>query len=130
MCQSGVRPFLKKNKNELTSFPFRERYVTSRFVLDKLDLNLAPSRLLLGLGTLLDILIVVVTAALCGIMVVDESILDDGGSLAGVGLGFCWSNVSWVHVECALAFAHIKLGRVRNWEAPPGAALGKKVSSS
>jgi hypothetical protein len=80
--------------------------VTSRFVLDKLDLNFAPSRLLLRFGLVL--VLVFVSSALGGIMIIDERVLGNRGCLTGVGLGVCWSYVSWVHVESALAFAHIK----------------------
>jgi ABC-type dipeptide/oligopeptide/nickel transport system permease component len=91
---------------ELTSFPFGERYVTSRFVLDKLDLDFAPSCLLLRFGLLF--IVVVVAAALGSIMVVNERVIGDRGGLAGVCLGVCGCYVSWMHVECALTFAHIK----------------------
>ena len=94
------------SKFELTSFPFGEGYVTSRFVLDKLDLNFAPSRLFLRFGLVLVLL--VVTSALGGIVIIDERVLGNRGGLTGVSLGICWGYVSWVHVESALTFAHIK----------------------
>jgi hypothetical protein len=90
-----------------TSFPFGEGYVTSRFVLNKLDLNLAPSCLLLRFR-LLPVFVVVVAAALGSIMVVDESVFGNRRGLAWVGLWVCGCYVSWMHVECALTFSHIK----------------------
>ena len=97
---------------ELTGFPFGERYVTSRFVLDKLDLDFAPSRLLLRFGFLF--VVVIIAAALSSIMVVDERVIGDRGGLAWVGLGVCGGYVSWVHVESALTFAHIKVDASEN----------------
>jgi len=75
--------------------------------LNELDLNLAPTCLLLRFGLLL--VVVVVTAALGGIMVVDESVVGNRGDLARVGLGVCGCYVSWMHVESTLTFSHIKL---------------------
>jgi hypothetical protein len=41
-------------------------------------------------------------------MVVNERVIGDRRGLAGVCLGVCGCYVSWMHVECALTFAHIK----------------------
>lgn len=67
-----------------TSFPFRERNVPSRLVLDKLDLDLAAAGLLVGLGLL--VVVVVVGRAVDSGVVVDERVFTDGG-LMWIGRG-------------------------------------------
>jgi hypothetical protein len=58
-------------------FPFGERYMTSRFVLNKFDLDLSSSGLLVGFGLLL--IFIVVACAVCSIVIVDERVVADGG---------------------------------------------------
>jgi hypothetical protein len=72
-----------------TCFPFGEGDMTSRFILNKFDLDLTPSSLLLVLGFLL--FLILVAAALGSVMVGDERVIGDRGAwlLGRVGLGFC-----------------------------------------
>src|SRR5882757_9129487 len=74
-CESGQHIEQKytegKGSRSRTSFPFGECYVTSRFILNKLDLNLPPSCLLV-LWFLL--LVIIVSTTLGCILIVDEAI--------------------------------------------------------
>lgn len=87
---------------QLTSFPFGERYMTSRFILDKFNFNLPASCLLVRLGLVL--FFVVVPRAVDGVMVVDKGVVAYGASRGGMGIG--WSDVAWMHVEGPLPLAH------------------------
>lgn len=79
--------------------------MTSRFILNKFDLDLASARLLVRLGFVL--VLVVLTSTVNRIMVVDERVVHYSG-WAGrwrrVAICGCW--VSRVHVEGSLALAH------------------------
>ena len=79
--------------------------MTSRFILNKFDLDLASARLLVRLGFVL--VVVVFTGTVNGIMVVDERVFHYSG-WAGrwrrVAICGCW--VSRMHVEGSLALAH------------------------
>ena len=56
-----------------TSFPFGEGYVTSRFILDKFDLDLSSSGLLVRFGLLL--VVVVVSCAVYCFVIIDERVV-------------------------------------------------------
>lgn len=105
-----VRPgwMVGHSESEHTSFPFREGDVPSRFVLNKFDLNLPTTGLLLGLGFVF--VVVVIAAAVCRVVVLDERVFDGWGCVEGrVSGGY----VSRMHVGfSALTFAHIRLIRV------------------
>ena len=88
--------------SRLTSFPFGERYMTSRFILNKLDFDFPASGLLVRLGLVL--FFVVVARAIDGVMVVDKRIVAHGASGGRVGIG--WSDGSWMHVQGPLPLAH------------------------
>ncbi len=90
---------------EHTSFPFGEGYVTSRFILDKFDLDLSSSCLLVRLW--LVIIIVVVAGALSGVLVVDERVFADGRPDVSWQL---WVILWGSHIHSPLALAH-NLGR-------------------
>ena len=93
-----------------TCFPFGERYMTSRFILDEFDLDLSSTGLLVRFGLFL--LIVLVAATLDGVLVVDEGVFSHGrGTGLGMeGLGVWRGGCAWVHVEGALALAHGRRG--------------------
>lgn len=90
-----------------TSFPFGEGYMTSRFILNKFDLDLSSSCLLVF--WLLAVVVVVFGSAVSSVVVVYERVVCDGGWGADGGLwggyrvGGCGGRE---HVEGALAFAH------------------------
>jgi hypothetical protein len=91
-----------------TSFPFGERYMTSRFILNKFDLDLSSSCLLVRFGLFL--LVVVVCGRVDGILVVDECVLCDRGRgllvVDGLRVSRWGSGVWGVDVEGALSLAH------------------------
>lgn len=60
-----------------TCFPFGERYMTSRFILNKFDLDLSSSGLLVRFGLL--IVVVVVSCTVDSFMIVDERVFDNRG---------------------------------------------------
>lgn len=75
--------------------------MTSRFILNKFDLDLSSSGLLVCFG--LFVVVVVLSCAVDCIMVVDERVICDGGD---AWLGVSWGGVSGVHIEGALALSH------------------------
>lgn len=86
-------------ERRLTSLPFRERYVASALILDKLDFNLPPACLLVGRGLpAAGVVVVVVVPAFCSVVVCDEGVVCDG--LLAL-LRAVWG----VHVEGAGALA-------------------------
>lgn len=101
LCTSEGRQLVCLFHN--ASFPFGERYMTSRFILDELNLDLPASCLLVGLGLVL--FLVVVAGTVDGVMVVDEGVLNDGAALDWV---VCWYTA--MHVESPLPLAHRRRG--------------------
>jgi hypothetical protein len=83
------------------SFPFGERYMTSRLVLDKFNLDLSAPSLLVGLG-LAVLLLIVLAGAVDGVVVVDEGVVADLAWRGRVLLG----DVGGVEVEGPLPLAH------------------------
>jgi hypothetical protein len=74
--------------------------MTSRFVLDKFNLDLPAASLLVGLG--LVVLLLVLAGAVDGVVVVDEGVVADLARRRGVVLG----DARLVDVEGPLPLAH------------------------
>jgi hypothetical protein len=82
-------------------FPFGERYMTSRLILDEFDLYLSSPRLLVRLGFVFFIFLI--CAALVGGIIVDERVVPNGPGQRR------WMAIARPRVPrevCALAFAH------------------------
>jgi hypothetical protein len=86
------------------SFPFGERYMTSRFILNKFDLDLPSTSLLVRFGFVL-LLIVVASTVYC-VVVVDERVITYSRRSAGRRMGISGGGVTRMHIEGALALAH------------------------
>ena len=80
--------------------------MTSRFILNKFDLDLSPSRLLVGFGLFL--ILLVLCSAVHGILVVDERVICDGvwRGLCSGGVGFGRRGSGRVHIVGAGTLAH------------------------
>lgn len=82
--------------------------MTSRFILNKFDLDLSSSRLLVGFGLFLVFL--VVTTAFCCIVVVDKRIIPESSTSLCLGVGIkrgAWCT-NMIHT---LTLAHAGRGR-------------------
>jgi hypothetical protein len=88
-----------------TSFPFRERYMTSRFILDVLNLNLSSPRLfILGLF----FIVVIISGTVNSIIIIDERVVANSSRARewkSMSLSFSWRGISYM-LESSLAFSH------------------------
>lgn len=93
-------------KKGLTCFPFGERYMTSRFILNKFNLDLSSSCFLVRLGLLF--VFIILSVAVDRVMVIDERVVayGSGCSTRRIGMAICGRRSSRVDVESALAFTH------------------------
>jgi hypothetical protein len=78
--------------------------MTSRFILDKFDLDLPSARLLVRFGFL--VLFVVVAGTVNRVVVVDERVITNRGWSAGWWMGVSGCGVTGMHIESALTFSH------------------------
>jgi hypothetical protein len=82
--------------------------MTSRFILNKLDLDLTPASFFLRFR-FVSVFIIVFSSTFCSVMVVDKAVISDGSRrLARVSLVISGCYVTWMHVESALTFTHNK----------------------
>ena len=95
-----VREFVVKQH---TSFPFGERYMTSRFILDVLNLNLSSPRLFI-LGLFL--VVVIISCTVNSIIIIDEPVVANSSRTRKWNrMTFTWRGVSYM-VKSSLAFSH------------------------
>lgn len=96
----------EEGRKGLTCFPFGERYMTSRFILNKFDLDLSPSCFLVRLGLL--VVIVVLSSTVDRVVIVDKRVITNwgGGGTRWSRMTICGRRSGRMHVEGALAFTH------------------------
>jgi hypothetical protein len=101
-----VRRVARRFEKQHTSFPFGERYMTSRFILDVLNLNLSSPRLfILWLGDTV-VVVVVFSATLHSIMISDERVVTNRSrAREWNSMTICWGGISYM-VKGSLAFSH------------------------
>lgn len=80
--------------------------MTSRFILNKFNLDLSSSCFLVRLGLLF--VFVILSIAVDRVMIIDERVVTywGGTSTRRIGMAVCGRRSSRVHVESALAFTH------------------------
>lgn len=98
----GGKEFVKQH----TCFPFGERYMTSRFILDVLNLNLSSPRLfVLGLGDTV-VVVVFIYTTLNGVMIGDERVVTNRSrAREWHSMSICWRGIPNM-VKSSLAFSH------------------------
>lgn len=102
--------------------------MTSRFILNKFDLDLSSSGLLVGFGLLL--VLVLVARTVDSVLVVDERVVAYWGRLLGlVRMRICGgSSVAGMHIQGARTLAHGgRRGRLGSWGSLILSGLGLVV---